>query len=416
MPRRKRLWSHSEGEKGWTVTVYERRAGGLLYARAFNPSLRGGRGGYRRWTLGHSDQEAAKVYALEQAAKLRAGLSEIAEGKPTLARVFVAYQVHRTPRKSASEQETDPRRIELWTRVLGAQKDPNFISPAEWERFIDRRRSGEIDARGRPVAADKCRAVRDRVVEADCLWLRWVFNWAVRWRDPSGRRLLRENGTTGLEAPTELNPRRPVASDDRYEATRAVSDRVHMEIRWDGHHRVQRSYLSELLDLANGTARRITAICSLRYQDLRLEVTAATPYGAIRWPDDTDKEGREWVCPIDAKVRGALERVLRERPGIGNAFVFPSPITPEAPVPTRRATEWLLEAERLAKLPKLRGGAWHPYRRKWATARKGLPLADVAAAGGWKSKEALLRCYQQPDEATMLTVVLGAAELREKKA
>jgi hypothetical protein len=40
----------------------------------------------------------------------------------------------------------------------------------------------------------------------------------------------------------------------------------------------------------------------------------------------------------------------------------------------------------------------------------------VAAAGGWKSKEALLRFYQQPDEATMLTVVLGGAELRENKA
>jgi hypothetical protein len=61
------------------------------------------------------------------------------------------------------------------------------------------------------------------------------------------------------------------------------------------------------------------------------------------------------------------------------------------------ATRWLFEAERLAELPKLRGGAWHPYRRKWATARKGLALADVAAAGGWKSKEALLRFYQQPD-------------------
>lgn len=105
-----------------------------------------------------------------------------------------------------------------------------------------------------------------------------------------------------------------------------------------------------------------------------------------------------------------------ERPGIGPAFVFPSPIDPSVPVFKDLATRWLFEAERLAELPKLRGGAWHPYRRKWATSRKGLALADVAAAGGWKSKETLLRCYQQPDEATMLTVVLGGAELREKKA
>jgi hypothetical protein len=38
----------------------------------------------------------------------------------------------------------------------------------------------------------------------------------------------------------------------------------------------------------------------------------------------------------------------------------------------------------------------------WATLRKHLPLADVAPAGGWKSMQTLLKCFQQPDEATML--------------
>jgi len=67
----------------------------------------------------------------------------------------------------------------------------------------------------------------------------------------------------------------------------------------------------------------------------------------------------------------------------------------------------------LAGLPKLKRGVWHPYRRRWATVRKHLPLTDVAAPGGWKSTQTLLKCYQQPDEATMLEVVLGGAELRE---
>ena len=62
-------------------------------------------------------------------------------------------------------------------------------------------------------------------------------------------------------------------------------------------------------------------------------------------------------------------------------------------------------------------GIWHPYRRKWATARKHLPLADVAAAaGGWQGTQTLTKCYQQPDDATTLAVVLGRAALREKKA
>jgi hypothetical protein len=77
-----------------------------------------------------------------------------------------------------------------------------------------------------------------------------------------------------------------------------------------------------------------------------------------------------------------------------------------------RVRTWLREAEMLAKLPKQRGASFHAYRRAWATARKHLPLTDVAAAGGWRSTPTLQRCYQQADEQTTLSVVLGGAELR----
>ena len=77
---------------------------------------------------------------------------------------------------------------------------------------------------------------------------------------------------------------------------------------------------------------------------------------------------------------------------------------------------WLKKAEQLAKVPKQVGGSFHPYRRAWATARKHLPITDVAAAGGWKSEAVLLRHYQQPDQATLLRVVTGAVELREHQA
>jgi hypothetical protein len=144
-----------------------------------------------------------------------------------------------------------------------------------------------------------------------------------------------------------------------------------------------------------------------RYEDLRLAATPSAPHGAIRWPGSTDKEGKEWVALIDATVRAALDRIQAERPGIGAAYLFPAPADPAQPIDYGLASEWLRRAEKLAGLPKLERRIWHPYRRKWATARKHLPLADVAAAGGWKSTQTLTKCYQQPDDATILAVVLG---------
>jgi hypothetical protein len=109
---------------------------------------------------------------------------------------------------------------------------------------------------------------------------------------------------------------------------RFVSDDVPMEIRWNGKREERRSYLSELLDIVNGTGRRISAVTKLRFADLSLERSASAPYGAIRWPGDTDKQGRDWVAPVSPAVRAALDRIVRNRPGIGDAPLFPSPEDP----------------------------------------------------------------------------------------
>jgi hypothetical protein len=138
-------WSHSEGERPFTVTVFERRPGGVLYVRAWDPSARGNKGNWSRVSLGHRDKVRAKRYAREQARKLEAG--QVAEAKVSLSEVFAAYLSHRSPRKAKSEQQADARRAELWTRVLG-NIDPHNVSSARWDGFITARTSGAIDARG----------------------------------------------------------------------------------------------------------------------------------------------------------------------------------------------------------------------------------------------------------------------------
>ena len=56
------------------------------------------------------------------------------------------------------------------------------------------------------------------------------------------------------------------------------------------------------------------------------------------------------------------------------------------------ASKWLGRAEKLAELPKLTRGAFHAFRRLWASERKHLPDEDVAAAGGWTDPATMKGC------------------------
>ena len=271
------------------------------------------------------------------------------------------------------------------------------------------RATGAIDARGHPVSAGKRQKVGPRTVGRDQEWLRGVMLWARKWR-VNGRPLLDTNPMHGFPIAREKNVRRPVATDDRYEATRAVSDDLMMDVRRNGRRLQTRSYLSELLDIVNGTGRRISAVIRLRFCDL---CPNEGPHGAILWPADTDKERREWLVPINASVRAALNRINSGHPGVGTAYLFPSPRNPRRPVSKDLVSGWLERAEAMAGLPKLDGSLWHAYRRKWATSRKGLPDVDVAVAGGWSDLTSLKTAYQQADTDTLYRVVSEPTKLRE---
>ncbi len=219
MGRRRHPWPWST--KGpHKVTIYQRedRPGGL-YLRVWDPEV----GQHRRRALGHRDEERAKL----QAEKLHLELVEGATLEPettTLGRIFDLYKHHRTPRKVATEQQNDERRLRLFGAYFGRDKDPDKISLREWETFIDLRSCGQMDSLGNHLPEKKRRKVRARTVESDLLWLRWVLNWAVKWRDRDGRYLLDSNPVRGCEMPEVKNVRRPVASTDRYEAVRQESD------------------------------------------------------------------------------------------------------------------------------------------------------------------------------------------------
>ncbi len=188
-----------------------------------------------------------------------------------------------------------------------------------------------------------------------------------------------------------------------------------MRLEWGGRRENVESYLPEIFEIIVGTGRRIGPVCKLRSEDLSLDRTDETPWGAIVWPEDTDKMGKRWRCPIGPETRKAIDGALRKRRQVGTGWLFPAPENPREPLSTDRTDSWLRKAEKLAKLEAHKGSLWHAYRRLWASARKDLPDVDVAQAGGWSSLEALKRAYQRPDDATMLKVVTHRTELREVK-
>ena len=416
MPRKKKPWRYTAGERGNRVAVFEMEPSGVIQARAWNPKAKG----YVRISLKHRDRQKAIEWANAEAKAIRQGRRQLAT-RITLAKVFALYERHRTQQKCLTEQKTDNRKIELWTRVLGGKSDTHKITLRDWEGFIRDRKSGAIDARGNRVPEGKRKPVGDRAVECDCKWLKWVLNWGTRWQE-DGEYLLRENCVRGFEAPQEKNPRRPLASTDRYEKVRQHTDAVLMSARQADRKRIHaRSYLSEVLDMSFETGRRLSALLGLRYNDVDLTATdehgEKLPYGAIRWRGETDKTDTESVVPLGPIARAAIDRILKERPGIGDAPMFPSRDDLMKPISRHTADAWLRRAEALAGLDPQDGSLWHAYRRGWATARKSLPnQIDVAAAGGWSSTRTMEKCYQQATASDMLEAVTAAVALREKKA
>lgn len=403
-------WSYSAGRPPNTARVFERE-NGIIYAAKWNAE----EGREEKWSLEHSDREKAKDFAEDLAIELRDAEDDAPpQEEPTVSRTFKLYRQHRVPDKSERVQEGDDRRLNRWKRFLGPDFDLAKLSRREWDDFKRKRASGAIDAKGNPVPQKKDRReVSTRTVEKDLRFLRSVCRWAMDFRDRGDRLLLERDPTRGLEIPKEKNPNRPTATHDRVDAIREHYRKPTMRLERGGEREKVESYLPEVFEIVVGTGRRIGAVRQLRREDLDLERTARTPHGAIVWPSDTDKMGKEWRCPISKRVREALESALRKRRRVGPGPLFPSPGDPEKPLRYEEVSAWLRDVEKKAGVEPHDGSLWHAYRRLWATARKELPDVDAAQAGGWSSLEALQQAYQQPDDATMLRVVEHEAELRE---
>src|SRR5216683_438481 len=292
-----------------------------------------------RKSLKHRDKEKAIGEGYELVRALLANEKALDEQSVTLG--MVAEQYKQSPAfatKKPRTRKADARTLERVVTFFGRSRNVETLSESDVQRFVLARRQG--------VGS-----------------------------------LLR------VRLPREKNPKRPVMLHDVYLRLLAVADQIH-------------PLLKLALIVAEGTGRRISAWCNLRWDDVDFQDDT------IRWRAETDKTGFEQIVPVTDPVKDALAATRRAQGAIGNTPVFRAPKDPQKACSRHLFDTWLRKAYEITELPPERWVMWHSIRRKWATERKGYPVRDVMEAGGWKNEETLLRSYQQPDAETVKRVVL----------
>ena len=380
-----KLWRKSLGERGLRVYLFERTPGGNLYREAYVGGKR-----VTKLSLGHRDRERAEADGYRLLAKLKAREEALTEGKLRLSALFDMYvgsPAHEA--KKPRTQREDEVRLRTALEFLGLDREIRSLCESDVQRFAQARVKGECGPAGKQVGS--------RTVQANLVALNTMLNWATRQRGAKGNPLLRFNPLRGVRLPAEKNPRRPVETYDRYLRLMEIAS----EVDWR---------LPCALSLAEATAQRIGSILSLRRGDVDLD---RLPHGWIRFKAEHQKTGHEHWAALSRELRDILVEQLCRVSEDPKAWLFPVNGKLNRPVTVSVMSKLLREAYSRAKLPLLEGGLWHPWRRKWATERKGMPITDVAAAGGWKDVSTLVECYQQPDDSTLLAVQLDAPKLCE---
>src|SRR2546426_4063268 len=391
-------WSLSLGVRGLKVRVQQHKSGGT-FQRVYRV---GGRGTYA--SLGPTDRQEARRLAIEFVRELEKG-KRINLAEPlTLERMWDRYQQEAPSyrgnlERTRKQKQTDAR---LLIAGLGATKRVEHLTKNDVERYVATRRTGCGWSDGRET-----KPVRARTIQGEIKQLRQMISWAMNERLPDGSWLLENNPLRGVKLPKEEDPRRPVATYDRFLKLReAAQDLAATAPQQRGFDRWKRWEMA--LVLAEATGARVGAISGLRWSDIGFEPPE------IRFQAEFDKRGRDRVVPIPEGLAEELRVFKLKFATVGDAWLFPC-VNKDDHWPREIFGGLFSRVERHAGLPHLKGGQFHPFRRKWATERKNMSLVDVMAAGGWKDAQTLHSCYQLATPDGMLEVMSTPVKLRDRK-
>jgi len=356
----------------------------MLYVAVWN----GERGTYSQRSLGHKDRDRATREAAELVRLRDAG--EWNDSRSfTLGMLVARFTAEATHTRDGSLKTkhymSSCKRVgKLLIEFFGADTPVVSLTPDRMPGFIADRRSGKL---GRKPAGQTTVHGEIKQLKAMMAWATSVYN--------EGKPLLERNPLQGYSISKNPDPRRPIVDDETVAKLLAVADQVS-------------PLLGLLIIMAESTGRRLSSILGLQWSDIDFEKRTIT------WRPELDKKRRTWVVPLPKAAEAALLKHRLGAPGIGSALVFPMRKDSSTAVTRHLAADWLKRAYGVAGVERPKQGLWHPFRRKWATDRKGLPVPDVAAAGGWRDVPTLL-IYQQPDMETQRLVMENPKQSRNRQ-
>jgi len=397
--RRKKFWSYVTGERGrnW-VRAFEKTKGGILFIEWYEETRGQAQPVRKRASLGHRNREEAKKTADELAAAFAKGEEESksvqSPGDPTIHELMDLYLAKETPYKSPSKQGHDRRTGAMFKRYFAKGRKASTLNLGDWNGFIRARRERRVGPLSTVRKAKKAREkgdpfppVGDRQIEYDLRFLWAVLNWATKTGDHEGTVLLAQNPlrqfVTSRDWPREKNPERPSLSETQMKALLEASG----EMDWR---------FAVALVLTHETGHRIGSIRTLRWSDVDSE------RGWIRWREETDKVDWEHHTPLTGEALKALEAAGAHRLNGKDGWVLPSPSDPNRPCSRNIMRDWWDVAQAQAGLGGIPRLGWHSLRRKFANDLRHVPLKDLAALGGWRDTQTLLKCYLKEDEQAMV--------------
>src|SRR5256712_6455554 len=389
-------WSLSLGVRGLKVRVQQHKPGGTFQRVYRVPS---GRVTYE--SVGTTDREEARRIAIDSIRELEMGKKIILAPPLTLERLWDRYQqeaasYHGNIERTRKQKQTDAR---LLIAGLGAKKRADHLTKNDVERYVAMRRTGHGWPDGRET-----RPVRARTIQGEIKLLRQMIHWAINERLPDGSWLLESNPLRGVKVPKEEDPRRPVATYDRFLKLReAAQDLAATAPQQRGCERWKRWEMA--LVLAEATGARIGAISGLRWSDISFDPPE------IKFRAEFDKRGRDRVVPIPEALAEELRSFKVKFAAVGDGGLFPC-AQKDDHWPREGFGEVFSRVQRDAGLPQLKGGQIHPRSRQWATERKNMSLVDVMAAGGGRDAQTLHSCYQLATTGGMLEVVSTPLKVR----